>query len=60
MNCLRSHWFLSCYISDQKKLKSGNSDTKSKCTSDDFSVQMNKNEVYGVVKGTPTQDIYEN
>ena len=59
MNHLRSYCSYHV-IADQKKLNSGNSDTKSKCTSDDSSVQMNKNEVYGVVKGTPTQDIYEN
>ena len=46
---------------DQKKFNSSTSDTKSKCTSDDYSVQMNKNEVYELVKGTPTQDtIYAN
>ena len=51
--------FLSCYIADQKKINFDKND-KSMYANDDSSVQMNKNEVYELVKGMPTQDIYEN
>ena len=52
-------FFLSCFT-DQKKLNSGKTVAKSMCTSDDSSVQMNKNEVYELVKGMPILYIYEN
>ena len=48
-----------CCVADQK-LNSGTNNSTANCTSDDSSVQMNKNEVYELFKGMPTENIYEN